>query len=313
MIIHPTFLRNEVLMKGNVYYENELKRLGYKGKFTSITHTKELKSEIQDLKRSGKLNADIFDYYLDFDFEKLEDYRSIAIIAMELPVSIVEVEKDDSIKEVMIPSAYYSGGKVEAFNHKMKEFFNSQNIKYKPIHLPCKLLVARTGLGAYGRNNIAYIDDFGSYFRMKAFLTDIHIEEDNWKDVSQTELCSSCNICIENCPNHLISKKTYLIDAGRCITFFNEIEGEFPDWIDPKWHNAIIGCMKCQYDCPHNLKFKSRMKVISRFNSCHVEDIFNSNSFDHLSEDTKKKVIDIECKDHFDVFKRNFKSVYQNI
>lgn len=300
-------------MNDNFYIETELTTLGYKGKFTSITHINELKSEILGLREKGKLNDKIFNDYLQFDYDELKEYKSMIIVAMKLPVVILEVEKNDVTREIMIPSAYYSGGQVESFNKNMETLFRSNSINYKPVHLPCKLLVARTGLGAYGRNNISYIDGFGSYFRARVFLTDVDIREDNWNKVRQSELCASCSVCIDGCPNDLISTDSYLIDAGKCITFHNEIEDDFPTWINPKWHNALIGCMKCQYDCPINIEYKRDMKVISRLTEENVEDIFRCISYDELNDDTKRIIRDIEFDDYYKVFKRNFESVYSNL
>ncbi|MBI9011730.1 MAG: hypothetical protein JEZ08_05810 [Clostridiales bacterium] len=300
-------------MKGNIFFENELKTYDIVGKFTSIENMHKLKSEILGLKNTGKLNDWIYENYLQFDFDVSKGYKSIMISAMKLPVVKVTVEKNNSIKEIMIPSAYYNGGKVDVYNSNLDEMFNKYQVKYKPVHLPCKLLVSRTGLGSYGKNNIAYIDEFGSYFRMRAFLTDIEMDEDNWYEVTQTDKCSNCNICAKNCPNGIINDESYVIDAGKCITYPNEIEGVFPEWIKPEWHNALIGCMKCQLDCPNNLEFKNDIKVISHLSKENTLDIFKTSHYEELKDDTKLKVKEIEFSNAYDVFKRNFEAVYHNL
>jgi epoxyqueuosine reductase len=55
---------------------------------------------------------------------------------------------------------------------------------------------------------------------------------------------------MKSCPNGCIREDNFVIDAGRCLPLFNEIQGEFPDWLDKKAHNALIGCMRCQLPCP---------------------------------------------------------------
>jgi len=57
---------------------------------------------------------------------------------------------------------------------------------------------------------------------------------------------------MNSCPNHCISEESFVIDAGRCVSLYNEIEGEFPEWISLQAHNALIGCMTCQSVCPAN-------------------------------------------------------------
>ncbi len=32
-------------------------------------------------------------------------------------------------------------------------------------------------------------------------------------------------------------------------------ETPFPDWIDPEWHNALFGCMRCMRACQENRPF----------------------------------------------------------
>jgi len=59
------------------------------------------------------------------------------------------------------------------------------------------------------------------------------------------------------CPNGVIGEDRFLIRVERCLTFLNEqpAEKEFPGWVDPSAHNAIVGCMHCQRVCPYNKAF----------------------------------------------------------
>jgi epoxyqueuosine reductase len=49
-----------------------------------------------------------------------------------------------------------------------------------------------------------------------------------------------------------------VIDVGKCVTLYNEIGGEFPEFIHPEAHNALMGCMKCQAPCPANREVLKR-------------------------------------------------------
>ena len=121
--------------------------------------------------------------------------------------------------------------------------------------LHVKLLAVRSGLGKYGRNNICYVDGWGSMINLFAFFTDFQFEEDNWTEMKMMEQCESCSICINNCPTNAIpslSDENFVINAGNCISVYNEIEGLIPDWIASNAHNALIGCMRCQKPCPSN-------------------------------------------------------------
>ncbi len=60
-----------------------------------------------------------------------------------------------------------------------------------------------------------------------------------------------------------------MINAGKCITLYNEINCEFPQWIDPGAHNALKGCMRCQFTCPGNSK---SIKLTERFDDVTEEE-----------------------------------------
>ncbi len=81
-----------------------------------------------------------------------------------------------------------------------------------------------------------------------------------------------------NCPTHAIpssSEENFVINVGKCITLYNEIDGEFPQWIDPGAHNALEGCMRCQLTCPGNSK---SIKLTQRF--------------DDVTEEETKKILE---------------------
>lgn len=118
--------------------------------------------------------------------------------------------------------------------------------------LPLKLLAVRSGLGSYGRNNICYVEGMGSFHRLKAFYTDYPFPIDDWHEKKMIDRCMSCSLCSQACPTQCITLERFLIHAEQCLTYFNENEKEFPKWIDPRSHNALVGCMKCQLVCPEN-------------------------------------------------------------
>ncbi|HAA85103.1 MAG TPA: hypothetical protein DCE14_01985 [Kosmotogaceae bacterium] len=118
--------------------------------------------------------------------------------------------------------------------------------------LPEKLLAARTGLAGYGRNNITYVPKAGSYHRLVALYTDMPCEDYEWQSPSRLDECKNCSACIRSCPTGCIVEERFLINASRCLTYFNESRRPFPSWVNSKWHNAIIGCLKCQMICPAN-------------------------------------------------------------
>ena len=59
-------------------------------------------------------------------------------------------------------------------------------------------------------------------------------------------------VCVKACPTGAIREDNFLIRAERCLTYYNEEPGNLPQWIDIKWHNALIGCRICEKVCPEN-------------------------------------------------------------
>ena len=76
--------------------------------------------------------------------------------------------------------------------------------------------------------------------------------------------CNDCSLCVRVCPNKCICNQNFVIKAEHCLTFFNENNNDFPEWIDVKSHNSLVGCMKCQIVCPVNKDFiKKKERGIS--------------------------------------------------
>jgi epoxyqueuosine reductase len=130
-----------------------------------------------------------------------------------------------------------------------------------PAVLPEKLLVVRSGLGAYGRNNVSYVPGLGSFYRPIVLYSDAPCPEDQWHDLQMLERCQSCVACRRACPTGAITAGRFVLRAGRCLTLHNEraTEVPFPAWIDPAAHNCLVGCLHCQRVCPENREIWSRV------------------------------------------------------
>ena len=127
--------------------------------------------------------------------------------------------------------------------------------------IPQKLLAAHCGLAMYGRNNICYNDEFGSYMQIMTYISDLPCKESKWFPIRQMEICKNCHACVSSCPTGAIDSSRELINSDKCLTLINELPEEFPDWIEKDMHNSIIGCIKCQDCCPGNEKNIENVKT----------------------------------------------------
>ena len=210
----------------------------YKYKTISVSHLPELQEDIDKLRREGKLSDnEIYRSYIDSKKfkvpENLPDAKFIIILAIFTKLGLVNFHLNGKKHELMIPPQYYDD---ELTYEDIKDVIMTEIIKepgYKTelatkLHL--KLLAVRGGLGKYGRNNICYVDEMGSLITLIAYFTDYKFKEDNWTEIKMMDYCKNCTICMNNCPTNAIStapEENFVINAGRCITLYNEIAGEF--------------------------------------------------------------------------------------
>jgi epoxyqueuosine reductase len=179
-------------------------------------------------------------------------------MAVFTPPMSLKIHFQDKIHQTMLPGNYSFTGinndtlEEEVINNIIKkQGYSVKRTRNK--HL--KLLAVRSGLGKYGRNNICYVGEMGSFVNLMAFFTDYEFEEDTLGTIEMMESCKSCQICISDCPGQAIPKsERFIINIERCIPLYNEIPEKIPEWIPSSAHNALMGCMICQKNCPGNKK-----------------------------------------------------------
>jgi len=182
------------------------------------------------------------------------DAKSVVVFALYTPLVRAIFHFNGRSADLLIPPQYYGLGlpKDAASRIVLNEILSSGSSRLERLpHAHLKLLAVRSGLAQYGRNNIAYVEGMGSFITLAAFVTNETLA-DEWTDLEMMPLCETCTICLDGCPTGAIRADEYVIDAGKCLTLYNEMSGDFPDWIPADIHNAFIGCMRCQLPCPAN-------------------------------------------------------------
>lgn len=290
----------------------------YKYSTVSIDHLDELQNDFNKLDLAGKLsdNATYRSYLNTKHFkipEKLPQAKSLVILAISTKLGYVNFFLDGKKHDLRIPPNYYDDGleyedlENLILNDIIKE--PGHNVEFAHVHL--KLLAVRSGLGKYGRNNICYVDEWGSSISLYAYYTDFDFKEDNWSELSMMDMCKKCEICFKNCPTGAIPSSTkgdFVIDVEKCIPLYNEIPGEIPEWIDPKAHNALIGCMRCQSQCPANQKAFKNSKRLEDISGEETKLILEGRSEENLLDSLCKKLkmfYPSNAKEFFPVIKRN--------
>jgi epoxyqueuosine reductase len=289
---------------------SELREKGYRGAVVPIEHVAQLKHEIEENVSRGKIDAELYERYLaGFEFDvttRLPKARSVIITAAPQPQRKVTFHLSGQTYPVIIPPTYYSDTDAEIRNI-LQNTLSSKDYQLHLAALPSKLLAVCSGMAKYGKNNIAYVEDLGSFVRLRAFLSDMPTgRSDGFKPHVMKE-CDKCKACLNECPTKAIVPDRFLIHAERCITFLNEGKEEFPAWVDPAWHNSLVGCMRCQLVCPVNKPFIKWVEEGEDFDEAETQLILNGVPLDHLPTETVGKLNRCYMMEYLDLLPRNLR------
>lgn len=235
----------------------ELENAGIRARFANVTVLKSIQDDIQAVLGDGTLNHDIYNEYLSsFAYvipTTFSEAKSLIVAAVPSPPIKMVFNHQGRPFEALVPPTYADAKEVD---DKVLATMRrcDQKARFERAILPVKTLASRTGVILYGRNNIGYVPERGSYHRLTAFLTDIEADAVSWGERVMLPACKTCRRCMEACPNHVISEDRFLIRAERCLTYLNEKPSDrpFPDWVRKEAHNALVGCMICQRVCPYD-------------------------------------------------------------
>ena len=211
---------------------------------------------------------------------------------MPQPVTRLKFEWQGNIYPAEIAPNYIFKDDETHAEEKLNAVLGPHGYKIVKARLALKTLAVRSGLAECGRNNISYISEFGSFYRLMAFYTDCPCEEDNWGDVKEMKICENCSLCLENCPTGSISSERFLIRAEKCLGSLNQREPNSSHWVQlqPDWLNAFIGCMSCQSICPVNKSFLTNILDGGSFSEEQTYEILHRIPLVDLSEETRRKV-----------------------
>ncbi len=232
-----------------------LEAAGFRMSMVPAERVTDLQACFAQFLEGGTLDRAFHDGHLaGFDTAPPEDFpgaRSIILTAARQPKVRVRFRHAGREHAHVIPPTYdYSTD--EEILAAIREALKEHPYEVRAARLPWKTLAVRSGLASYGRNNIAYIEGWGSYVRLFGFYSDLPCPHDDWQNARAMETCEQCRLCLDACPSGAVSEKRFLLRAERCITLYNEETPDFPGWIDPRWHNCLVGCMVCQDVCPAN-------------------------------------------------------------
>jgi len=248
-----------------------LKSRGYAVRVVPVRRLEELKGEIEHRHSEGVFDEDFYcEWLAGFDSappEAMPQARTVILVAVPQFRRRVVFSRDGQDHPAVIPPTYFEAGTRIRLRRLLARRLRPARYRVVGARVPKKLLAVRSGLAEYGRNNLAYIPEMGSFVGLVAFYSDLPAEAEPWVEPRMMERCSTCSECRRRCPTGAIPSERFLLRAERCLTLHNEHPAStpFPAWVDPSWHGCLIGCLRCQEACPENRGYLDRFGDTVRF------------------------------------------------
>jgi epoxyqueuosine reductase len=222
----------------------------------SLENLRRVRRELSARRTSGELDESLYEAELRPMVEASDwpGARAVVLVARSSRASRLSFETKDGCAEALLPPTYtHYRASFEELRQDL-ETHGLPGARVEHLVAPLKALAAALGIVKYGRNNIAYTEEFGSYMQLYGYLTDAALEEEGPRAVRPQMLpqCESCGACLAACPTGAIGEDRLLLRAERCLTYANENPGPWPDWVPRGAHNALLGCLACQRACPAN-------------------------------------------------------------
>lgn len=288
---------------------------GFRWRSVSARRVGELRDWMDKLDREGRLSADKTwrGYIGSFQYAPppgMQDACSLVIMSVPLANAAITFRVSGRRRQVWVPSGYADDGRgLDDFRGLLYAAGIVAGDEDLPrARLPLKQLAVRSGLAAYGRNNIAYVDGFGSFHQLVAFYSRRPLE-DHWGALRMLPECKGCTVCLRECPTGAIRSQDFVIDPARCLTLFNELPAPMPAWVPATAHNALVGCLKCQLRCPANEAVKARTLDLGEVPEAETAALLSGRISAPLAQTLKKRLSRISGGEDLSYISRNLKLV----
>jgi epoxyqueuosine reductase len=294
---------------------SKLAEQGYQARIVSVAHLGALQGELEGHYRQGLIDQELYQTYLaGFSFsppEALPGARSIIVVAVPQPQTRVTFTWNGESVRFVIPPTYPERETERRIWELLTQVLEPAGYRVAKATLPKKLLAVRSGLAAYGKNNITYVPGMGSFHGLVAAYSDLPAPEDNWRPAQMLEACQTCSACLRHCPTDAITSERFLLHAERCISFHNEKPSyvPFPAWMDPAWHNCLVGCLHCQRVCPQNREVWGWVQDGAAFSQDETALLLEGIPFDQLPPAVAEKLERLEMDSYAQVLSRNLNAL----
>ncbi len=228
---------------------------------------------IRRLQAEGAFDEGFFDKFMSWTAKPevlaRAETKTLILLAIPRPAHIITFEDRGRLHDLVLPPTYLRY--YPLFDEVLADLTAATGgaLKLRLLSAPLKTIAGLTGFARYGKNNITYVDGFGSGAQLAGFATDLAIPgsavppEDTPRALDE---CRSRRACFRACPAKAIVEDRFLVRGERCLTGFSESEGDLPGEFVRLRTPTLIGCLACQERCPANrgrLRFERPSQVFS--------------------------------------------------
>jgi len=238
--------------------------------------------------------------------------RTIITVATPSQPAKVRFQLADGPLDAVVPPTYISSPAWRRCLRALHGVLGPAGFSVARSTGPVKLLAVHSGLARYGRNNLVYVNGMGSLVRLDAFCTDADLgaEYHETKGSLRMSSCPPCRNCHHVCPTGCIPYDGTVIEAGRCLTYYNEHEGDWPIDLDGRVHNSLVGCMRCQATCPANRYYLRLEKLVAEFDREETEIILEDRPPEELPPSLRAKLAALDLDEYSTVLGRNLRALW---
>jgi epoxyqueuosine reductase len=219
---------------------------------------------IKGLRDEGAFEPAFFESLLAWmtkpDLRAQAGAASVIVVAVPRPAHVVTfADRDGRDRDLVLPPTYFRY--MPLFDEVLADLDRATGggLGLRLLAAPLKTLAALTGLARYGKNNLAYVEGFGSFIQLVGLASDARLSGSDpagggglYPAFAALDECRTCRACLKSCPTRAIGGDRFLLHGERCLTGLSETEGPLPDSYGKLRRRCLIGCLACQERCPAN-------------------------------------------------------------